>query len=51
MSLMTRIRGTSTAEAGRELGWEPRYPGYREGFRRGRGERTQAASTSGELAS
>ena len=31
--MMTRIRGTSNAKARRELGWEPRYRSYREGFR------------------
>ena len=38
VSMMTRIRGTSNAKARRELGWAPRYPSYREGFRRGLGE-------------
>lgn len=35
VSMMTRIRGTSNAKARRELGWEPRYRSYREGFRHG----------------
>jgi nucleoside-diphosphate-sugar epimerase len=35
VSMMTEIRGTSSAKAKRELGWEPRYPSYREGFRDG----------------
>jgi len=35
VSMMTEIRGTSNAKARRELGWEPRYPSYREGFRDG----------------
>lgn len=35
VSMMTRIRGTSNAKAKRELGWSPRYPSYREGFRHG----------------
>jgi nucleoside-diphosphate-sugar epimerase len=38
VSMMTRIRGTSNAKARRELGWEPRYRSYRDGFRRGLGE-------------
>jgi hypothetical protein len=38
VSMMTRIRGTSNAKARRQLGWAPRYPSYREGFRRGLGE-------------
>jgi nucleoside-diphosphate-sugar epimerase len=37
VSLMTRIRGASNAKAKRELGWRPRYPTYREGFRDGLG--------------
>jgi nucleoside-diphosphate-sugar epimerase len=31
--LMTEIRGASNAKAKRELGWTPRYPRWREGFR------------------
>jgi nucleoside-diphosphate-sugar epimerase len=30
--LMTEIRGASNAKARRELGWELRYPSWREGF-------------------
>jgi nucleoside-diphosphate-sugar epimerase len=37
VSMMTQIRGTSNARAKRELGWRPRYPTYREGFRNGLG--------------
>jgi nucleoside-diphosphate-sugar epimerase len=33
VSMMTRIRGSSNAKAKRELGWEPRYPSWRDGFR------------------
>jgi 2-alkyl-3-oxoalkanoate reductase len=33
LSLMTRIRGASNAKAKRELGWEPRYASWRQGFR------------------
>jgi 2-alkyl-3-oxoalkanoate reductase len=32
VSMMTRMRGSSNAKAKRELGWEPRYPSWREGF-------------------
>jgi nucleoside-diphosphate-sugar epimerase len=32
VSTMTRIRGSSNAKAKRELGWEPRYASWREGF-------------------
>jgi nucleoside-diphosphate-sugar epimerase len=30
---MTRTQGASNERAKRELGWEPQYPGWREGFR------------------
>jgi nucleoside-diphosphate-sugar epimerase len=30
---MTSARGTSNDKANKELGWEPRYPSWREGFR------------------
>ena len=29
----TRLRGASNAKAKRELGWQPRYPSWRQGFR------------------
>lgn len=35
VSMMTQIRGGSNAKAKRELGWIPKYPTYREGFRHG----------------
>ena len=35
ISMMTRIRGASNEKAKRELGWEPRYRSWREGFRSG----------------
>ena len=38
VSMMTRIRGTSSARAKAELGWSPRYQTYREGFRKGLGD-------------
>jgi nucleoside-diphosphate-sugar epimerase len=31
------LRGASNAKARRELGWEPRYPSWRKGFREGLG--------------
>jgi nucleoside-diphosphate-sugar epimerase len=37
VSMMTQMRGTSNAKAKRELGWEPRYRNYREGFSTGLG--------------
>ncbi len=33
VALMTQVRGASNAKARRELGWEPRYPSWRAGFR------------------
>jgi nucleoside-diphosphate-sugar epimerase len=35
VSMMTEIRGSSNAKAKRELGWEPAWPSWREGFRYG----------------
>ena len=37
VSMMTQIRGASNAKARRELGWQPRYKTWREGFRKGLG--------------
>jgi 2-alkyl-3-oxoalkanoate reductase len=42
ISMMTQIRGISNAKAKRELGFIPRYPSYREGFREGIAGRTTA---------
>ena len=33
VSMMTQIRGASNRKAKEELGWEPRYPSWRTGFR------------------
>jgi nucleoside-diphosphate-sugar epimerase len=33
--MMTETRGSSNAKAKRELGWQPRYASWRDGFRRG----------------
>jgi nucleoside-diphosphate-sugar epimerase len=35
--MMTEVRGASNAKAKRELGWEPRYRSWREGFAHGLG--------------
>ena len=35
VSMMTKARGSSNAKAKRELGWQPRYPSWRNGFRQG----------------
>ena len=37
VTMMTEGRGASNAKAKRELGWEPRYPSWREGFATGLG--------------
>ncbi len=37
VSMMTQVRGSSNAKAKRELGWEPAWPSWREGFRTGLG--------------
>jgi len=37
MAMMTTIRGSSNAKAKRELGWQPAYPSWRDGFRAGLG--------------
>jgi nucleoside-diphosphate-sugar epimerase len=33
--MMTESRGSSNAKAKRELGWQPRYPSWRQGFAQG----------------
>jgi nucleoside-diphosphate-sugar epimerase len=38
VSMMTQIRGSSNAKAKRELGWEPAWPSWRQGFTRGLAE-------------
>ncbi|HEY3191693.1 MAG TPA: NAD(P)-dependent oxidoreductase [Solirubrobacterales bacterium] len=35
--MMTEVRGASNAKAKRELGWELRYPSWRQGFQEGLG--------------
>lgn len=42
ISMMTQIRGISSARARRELGWEPIYASWRDGFGRGLGPQDQA---------
>ena len=37
VAFMTSIRGASNVKAKRELGWQPRYPSWRSGFRLGLG--------------
>jgi nucleoside-diphosphate-sugar epimerase len=33
VGMMTEGHGFANAKARRELGWEPRYPSWRQGFR------------------
>ena len=33
VAFATELRGASNAKAKRELGWQPRYPSWRQGFR------------------
>ena len=35
--MMTDVRGASNAKAKRELGWQPRYASWRQGFAQGLG--------------
>jgi len=35
VSVMTQVRGSSNAKAKRELGWQPRWASWRDGFARG----------------
>ena len=35
--MMSELRGSSNKKAKRELGWQPRYPSWREGFAKGLG--------------
>jgi 2-alkyl-3-oxoalkanoate reductase len=44
VSAMTRIRGSSNAKAKRELGWQPKWPNWRDGFRHGLGGEVHAAA-------
>jgi 2-alkyl-3-oxoalkanoate reductase len=43
VSMMTQVRGSSNAKAKRELGWEPAWPTWREGFRRGLTDTSEGA--------
>jgi nucleoside-diphosphate-sugar epimerase len=42
--MMTEARGSSNAKAKRELGWQPRYASWRDGFRTGLAERAESAA-------
>lgn len=47
VSLFTRICGASNAKIKRELGWQPQYRSWRDGFRHGLAPTVQPRSTSG----
>jgi nucleoside-diphosphate-sugar epimerase len=42
VSMMTKIRGSSNAKAKRELGWQPTWASWRQGFRDGLADRGPA---------
>jgi nucleoside-diphosphate-sugar epimerase len=44
VSAMTRIRGASNAKAKRELGWQPRWASWRDGFQHGLADEERAAA-------
>jgi hypothetical protein len=44
--MMTQIRGSSNAKAKQELGWQPVWPSWRQGFTRGL---TEATPTRGAV--
>jgi nucleoside-diphosphate-sugar epimerase len=44
VSGMTRIRGSSNAKAKRELGWQPRWASWRDGFQHGLADEERAAA-------
>lgn len=46
LTMVTDARGSSNAKAGRELGWEPGYPSWREGFAAAYGEHSSTAGRS-----
>jgi nucleoside-diphosphate-sugar epimerase len=47
VSAMTQIRGSSNARAKRELGWQPAWPSWREGFARGLSDAEPARGATG----
>ena len=49
ISMMTQIRGMSNGKANRELGWQPSYKSWREGFRTGLGSESLGVAKDGPL--
>lgn len=47
VSMFTRIRGAASTKARCELGWEMRYPSWREGFRHGLADEADARVIAG----
>ena len=47
--MMTEVRGASNAKAKRELGWQPRYPSWRQGFAAVHGKPAAATSAPRSL--
>ena len=43
VAMMCEVRGADNAKAKRELGWNPIWPTWREGFRRGMAAQASAA--------
>jgi nucleoside-diphosphate-sugar epimerase len=46
VSMMTQIRGSSNAKAKRELGWQPRWSSWRDGFQHGLADATGRMTTA-----
>jgi nucleoside-diphosphate-sugar epimerase len=44
LTMLTEARGSSNAKARRQLGWQPRYPSWRQGFAAAYGEHSSRAS-------
>jgi 2-alkyl-3-oxoalkanoate reductase len=46
LTMLTEARGSSNGKASRELGWQPRFPSWREGFAAAYGQHPSTASRS-----
>jgi len=49
LAMVIEARGSSNAKARRELGWEPRYPSWRDGFAAAYGEQPSTAGAQPRL--
>jgi nucleoside-diphosphate-sugar epimerase len=45
VAMMTEMRGSSNAKARRDLGWQPSYASWRDGFARGLGAETRESTS------